>query len=82
MLTVILSRAPVLTVPLLSTYGTTTLLSRDGEEVKVPLAPLLGASPLVRSMVAESHLHPGTHGPLVLSFTVPADVLVSVGDIW
>jgi len=81
MLTVILSRAPVLTVPLLSTYGTTTLLSRDGEEVKVPLAPLLGASPLVRSMVAESHLHPGTHGPLVLSFTVPADVLVSVGDM-
>ena len=32
-------------------------------------------------MVADSHLHPGIHGPLVLSFTVGADVLVSVGDI-
>jgi len=81
MLTYILSRDQVLTVPLLSTYGTATLLSRDGDEVKVPLAPLLGASRLVRSIVAESHLHPGTHGPLVLSFTVPADVLASVGDM-
>merc|ERR1719369_432916 len=32
-------------------------------------------------MVAESHLHPGLHGPLILSFTVAADVLASVGDI-
>jgi len=70
-----------LTVPLLSTYGTASLLSRDGEEVKVPLAPLLGASSLVRSMVAESNLHPGIHGPLVLTITVAVDVLVKVGDI-
>merc|ERR1719369_138960 len=32
-------------------------------------------------MVAESHLHPGLHGPLILSFTVAADVLASVGDM-
>ena len=76
-----LTRDQTLTIPMSSTYGTATLLSRDGEEVKVPLAPLLGASPLVRYMVAESRLHPGTHGPLVLSFTVPPDVLVSVGDM-
>merc|ERR1719158_677980 len=33
-------------------------------------------------MVADSHLHPGVHGPLILSCEVPADVLVSVGDIF
>ena len=27
-------------------------------------------------MVAELHLHPGIHGPLVLSFEVAADVLL------
>ena len=78
---VILSRKQALTVPLLSTYGTASFLSRDGQEVKVPLAPLLGGSNLVRSMVAESYLHPGIHGPLILSFTVAADVLASVGDM-
>jgi len=81
MMAVILSRDHALTVPLLSTHGTVTLLSKDGEEVKVPLAPLLGASTLVRSIVDESHLHPGIHGPLVLSFAVAADVLVSVKEI-
>ena len=64
-------------VPLLSTYGKAALISRDGEEVKVPLAHLLGASPLVRSIVAESYLHPGIHGPLVLSFPVATDILGS-----
>jgi len=78
---VILSRDQALTVPLFSTHGTATLLSWDGGEIQVPLAPLLGASILVRSMVAESHLHPGIHGPLVLSFAVAADVLESVVDI-
>jgi len=78
---VILSRDHALIVPLLSTYGTVTLLSRDGVEVQVPLALLLGASTLVRSVVAESHLHPGIHGPLFLSFAVAADVLGNVGDI-
>ena len=53
----------------------------DGREVKVPLAPLLGACTLVRSMLAESHFHPGIHGPLVISFAVDTDILVSVGDI-
>jgi len=77
----ILSRNHALTVPLLSTYGTASLLSRDGQEVKVPLALLLGGSTLVRSMVDESHLHPGIHGPLILSFTVEADVLANVGDM-
>jgi len=81
MMAVILSRDHALTVPLLSTHGTATLLSKDNHEVKVPLAPLLGASTLVRSMVAESHLHPGIHGPLVLSFAVSADILVSVKEI-
>jgi len=78
---VILTRDQALTIPLLSTYGTASLLSWDGQEVKVPLAPLLGGSTLVRSMVAESQLHPGLHGPLIFSFTVAADVLVSIGDI-
>jgi len=74
-------RNQILTAPLLSTYGTLTLLSRDGGEVMVPLAPLLGASSLLRSIVDESHLHPGVHGPLVLSITVAANVLESVRDI-
>jgi len=78
---IILSRDQALTFNLLSTLGTATLLSRDGGQVKVPLALLLGASPLVRSMVAESHLHPDVHGPLVLSFGVAANVLASVGDL-
>ena len=78
---IVLSRDKSLLVPLLSTYGSAVLLSRDGGEVEVPLAPLLGASTLVRSMVAEAHLHPGIHGPLILSFAVNFDVLVSVGKI-
>ena len=76
-----MSRNQAITVPLLSTYGKASLLSMDGQEVKVPLAVLLGGSSLVRSMVAESHLHPGLHGPLILSFTVATNVLASVGDI-
>ena len=78
---VILSREPAIIVPQLSTYGTAKLLSRDGGEVTVPLAPLLGGSTLIKSIVAESHLHPGIHGPLILSLAVTADVLVSVKDI-
>jgi len=78
---VILSRDHALTVPLLSTHGTATLLSKDNHEVKVPLAPLLGASTLVRSIVAESRLNPGIHGPLVLSVAVAGDVLGSVADM-
>jgi len=81
MMAVILSRDHALTIPLLSTHGTATLLSKDNHEVRVPLAPLLGASTLVRSIVDESHLHPGIHGTLVLSFAVAADVLVSVKEI-
>ena len=44
---VTLTRDNALTVPLLSTYGTATLLGKDGRGVQVPLAPLLGASLLV-----------------------------------
>ena len=77
----ILTRDQALTIALFSTFGTASLLSREGLEIKVPLAPLLGASTLVRSIVAESHLHPGLHGPIVLSFAVAADILVSVGEI-
>ena len=77
----ILTRDRASTVALFSTFGTASLLSRDGLEIKVPLAPLLGASTLVRSIVAESHLHPGLHGSLVLSFAVAADILQSVGEI-
>ena len=76
-----LSRDKALTVPLLSTYGTAAVLSRDGGEVRVPLAPLLGASTLLRSIVEEANLHPCIHGPLILSFEVAHDVLVSVGHI-
>ena len=79
---VILSRDHSLTVLLLSTYGKASLLSMDGREVEVPLAPLLGASSLVRSIVASSHLHPGIHGPLFLSFEVTADILACVGEIF
>ena len=61
---VTLSRDQALTVQLLSTYGTASLLGKDGREVQVPLAPLLGASSLLRSIVAESHLHPGSMGLL------------------
>merc|ERR1719402_562530 len=78
---VILTRDQALTVPLLSTYGTAILLGRDGREVRVPLAPLLGASILVRSMGTESQLHPGIHGPLFLSFAVTSDILASVGEL-
>ena len=79
---VTLTRDQALTVPLLTTYGTALLLSRDGREVKVPMAPLLAASNLVRSMVTETpHLHPGIHGPLILSFEVASDILVGAGDI-
>ena len=81
-MTVSLTRNQALTVPLLTTYGTALLLSRDGQEVKVPLAPLLAASHLVRSMVTETpHLHPGIHGPLILSFEVASDILVGAGEI-
>jgi len=74
----LLSRNKAVTVALLSTHGTASLLSRDGHEVFVPLAPVLSASTLVRSVVAESHLHPGIHGPLTLSLEVSAAVLSSV----
>ena len=78
----ILSRDHALTVSLVTTTSDkAVLLSKDGEEVNVPLAPLLGSSTLLRSVVAESHLHPGVHGPLVLSLSVAADILVSVGEI-
>ena len=76
-----LSRDQALTVPLLSTYGTATLLSKEGQEVKVALAPLLGASSLVRSIVASSQLHPGVHGPLILSLEVAAHILECVVEI-
>ena len=76
-----LRRDQAWTVPLLSTCGTATLLSRDGEEIKAPLAPLLGASTLVWSILAESHIHPGLHAPLALSFEVAVDVLANVEEI-
>ena len=78
----ILSRDHASTVSLVSTLGKAVFLSKDGEEVNVPLAPLLGASTLLRSVVAESHLHPGVHGPLVLSLSVATDILASVGEIF
>ena len=66
-----LTRDQALTIPLLSTYGTASLLGRDNREVKVPLVPLLVASTLLRSMVSElPHFHPGMHGHLILSFEI------------
>ena len=58
-----------------------TLRSKDCHDVAVPLVPLLGASSLVRSVVAESHLHPAVHGGLILNIEVAAEVLVSVGEL-
>ena len=78
---VTLSRDQALTVQLLSTYGTASLLGKDGREVQVPLAPLLGASSLLRSIVDSSQLHPGVHGPLIISFDIAVDVLAHVGEI-
>ena len=78
---VILSRDPALTVQLLSTYGTATLLGEDGRGVQVSLAHLLGASSLVRSIVDSSQLHPGVHGPLIISFDIAVDILAHVGEI-
>ena len=77
----VLSRDQALSVPLLSTHGKASLLSKNGDEVKVPLAPLLGASSLIKALVADFHLHPGIHGPLIFSFSVNTDVLESVGNI-
>jgi len=81
MMAYVLSRDKALTIPLLSTYGTAVLLSKDCQEVLIPLAPLLGASTLVRSMVTQANLHPGVHGPLILSLDVAAEVLVSLREI-
>ena len=78
---VILSKDPASTVKLLSTFGTATLLGKDGRGVQVPLAPLLGASSLVRSIVDSSQLHPGIYGPLMLSFDIAVDILAHVREI-
>jgi len=64
-----------------TTLGTGTLQSKDNEKVEVPLAPLLSTSKLIRTILAESHLHPAIHGPLTLSFDVSTKALVSVRDI-
>jgi len=64
-----------------TTLGTATLQSKDNEKVQVPLAPLLSISKLIRIMVAETHLHPAIHGPLILSCEVSTKALVSVREI-
>merc|ERR1712179_847943 len=56
-------------------------MGKDNEKVQVPVAPLLSTSKLIRTMVAESHLHPAIHGPLTLSCDVSTKALVSVRDI-
>jgi len=77
-----LRRDPALTYDLTgTTLGTATLQSKDNEKVQVPLAPLLSTSKLIRTMVAESHLHPAIHGPLILSCDASTKALVSVRDI-
>jgi len=57
----------LLNVLLGTSLGAAILQSKDGQEVPVPLAAVLGASPLIRQMVTESCLHPAIHGPLVLT---------------
>ena len=59
--------------------GVFSLISEDGHQVSVPMAILLAASPLLRSLVSD--LHPTAHGPLVLSFAISRDVLFLLGDI-
>jgi len=77
-----LKRDPASVIDLIgTTLGTATLLSTDNEKVEVPLATLLSTSKLIRIMVAESHLHPAIHGPLILSCEVSTEALVSVQDI-
>ena len=77
----IISNPAILRVLLEPICGFATLRSKDCHDVAVPLVPLLGASSLVRSVVAESHLHPAVHGGLILNIEVAADVLVSVGEL-
>jgi len=77
-----LKRDPASVIDLIgTTLGTATLLSTDNEKVEVPLATLLSTSKLIRIMIAESHLHPAIHGPLILSCEVSTEALVSVQDI-
>jgi len=77
-----LKRDPASTNDLIvTTLGRATLQSRDNDKIQVPLAPLLSTSKLIRTMVAESHLHPAIHGPLILSCDVTTEALVSVRDI-
>jgi len=77
-----LKRNPALTNDFIgTTLGTATLQSKDNASVQVPLAPLLSTSKLIRTIVAESHLHPAIHGPLILSCEVSTEALVSVGNI-
>lgn len=61
--------------------GAAPLLSRDDQEIKAPLAPLLGASTLVRAILVESNILPCLRGPLVLSFPFAVDVLVNVEEM-
>ena len=62
----VLKRDPAwLTRPILgSVSGTASLLSEDGQQVQIPTALLLAASPSVRTMVSD--LHPAAHSPLFL----------------
>ena len=77
-----LKKDPALLLDLIgTTLGRATLQSKDNEKVQVPLAHLLSTSKLIRTMVAESHLHPAIHGPLILSCEVSTEALVSVGDM-
>jgi len=79
-----LKKDPALLLDLIGTTlrtATATLLSKENEGVQVPLAPLLSTSKLLRFMVAESHLHPAIHGPLILWCEVSTKALVKVGDI-
>jgi len=77
-----LKKDPALLLDLIgTTLGKATLLSKENEGVQVSLAPLLSTSKLIRLIVAESHLHPAIHGPLILWCDVSTKVLVRVGDI-
>jgi len=73
-------RDPVwLDLPLGEVCGKVHLLSECGDQVSVPTAVLLAASPLLRSLVSD--IHPTVPSPLHLSLAVSTEVLRTVGEI-
>ena len=80
---ILLKRDPAWVNELLSpaSSGTVTLLGDAGHQASVPLAPMLAASPLLRTMLADTGLHPSVFGNPVLSLPGTATALSYAADI-